>query len=45
VIIEMAQQSVRSASDVHVIASQIIPGSRVPLTLWRAGHVFRIVLV
>jgi S1-C subfamily serine protease len=43
-IIEMAQRPVRSANDVHAIASQIVPGSRIPVTLWRAGHVFRIVL-
>ena len=43
-IIEMAQQPVRIASDVHAIASRLVPGSRIPLTLWRAGHVFRILL-
>jgi glutaredoxin len=44
IIVEMAQQPVRNAQDVHTIASGLIPGSHVTLTIWRARRRLRVVL-
>lgn len=44
IIIELAQRPVHRVSEVHDIAAEIRPGSKVPLTVWRAGRRFRVVL-
>jgi S1-C subfamily serine protease len=44
IIIEMAQRPVRSASDVHQVTAQLLPGARISLTIWRTGRKFRVTL-
>jgi glutaredoxin len=44
IIVEMAQQPVRRAQDVHRIAAETAPGARIPLTVWRASRRFRLVV-
>jgi glutaredoxin len=44
VIVEVAQQPVRSAHDVHAALVQILPGTKVPVTMWRNGHRLRIIV-
>ena len=44
IIVEMAQQPVHRAQDVHRIASEVTPGARIPLTVWRASRKFRLVV-
>jgi glutaredoxin len=44
IIIEMAQRPVRRAEDVHTIAAEINPGSRIPLTIWRARRRLRLIV-
>jgi glutaredoxin len=44
IIIEMGQRPVRRAQDVHTIASETTPGTRIPLTIWRARRKLRIML-
>jgi S1-C subfamily serine protease len=44
IIIEMAQQPVRRAQDVHRIAAETTPGVRISLTVWRASRRFRLIV-
>jgi len=44
IIVEMAQRPVRRAEDVHAIAAEINPGSRIPLTIWRARRKLRLIV-
>lgn len=44
IIVEMAKQPVRGASDVHGIVSELLPGEQVSLTVWRTGNTLRVML-
>jgi glutaredoxin len=44
VIVEVAQRPVHSAQDVRAALVSILPGTKVPITMWRSGHTLRVVV-
>ena len=44
IITEMAREPVRNADDLRKIASEVVLGSVVPLTVWRSGHRLRLLI-